>query len=349
MNIKSIFKRKEKINFENSPVQRFIEEKNNNDLYQIYYLDKKVDIFIDWWKNSLEGNYPIDYTEEDLRKLIEDVAEWYENIYPDYCLNGSINQIPRDHINDLLNNRLLEKERELFLKPKYPKYVRLWTIPNNITTNTCVGEIRFYLNDDGIVKDIDKPFVFNDHFFRPEEFIGKDIDKVAKILRMYHKASYAQLRDFNFTSMRYKDETTFNNLLLNSIMYRIIEKGKGNFGAKRGYLFAKEFRRNLDIPMSYGIDMNDPYMNKFIIDYLNNGGNNRLLCFIDYKNRLVDKENHLDVNYLSEIQKKINQEEYELYQRFVKVLKSQIDEETIQKEEIGIEKHLKKVNNKNKL
>ena len=38
---------------------------------------------------------------------------------------------------------------------------------------------------------------------------------------------------------------------LNCVMYRIIERGGNRIGPRRGFLFAKEFGRNIDIPMIF--------------------------------------------------------------------------------------------------
>ena len=56
--------------------------------------------------------------------------------------------------------------------------------------------------------------------------------------------------------------------MLDAVMYRIIERGGNRMGPRRGFLFAKEFGRNIDIPMMYGVDYSDPGLRSFIIEYI---------------------------------------------------------------------------------
>ena len=63
--------------------------------------------------------------------------------------------------------------------------------------------------------------------------------------------------------------------ILDTIMYRIIENGGKYYGPRRAYLFAKEFDRNTDLPISYGDS-------GLIGEYLEHGGNGELICYPKY-------------------------------------------------------------------
>lgn len=322
MNIKNRFSKKETINknfFENGPVQKFLEGKKEekSDIYKILYLDEKIKLFINWWKNNLEGIYPIDYTERRLRILVEDVVMFYESIYPDDLVNEAIKKGKKNHINQLMNDYLNKQDAELLLEPSYPKYVTLSLIENNGIN----GNIRIYLTKDGIVENMSNSFSFNNTFFKKDFFNGKDINKVLEILKRYHKETYAQTINIVSSITEYNNKIIFKNMLLDTIMYRIIESGNVNFGAKRAYLFACEFKRNKDMPISYGAYMSDPYLNDFIEEYLKNGGNSQLLCFVNYKT-CVKENRELDIEYLDNIYKTLNEEAYELYQKFISSMKT---------------------------
>ena len=69
-------------------------------------------------------------------------------------------------------------------------------------------------------------------------------------------------------------------------MYRIIERGGNRFGPRRAFLFAKEFGRNIDVPMMYGVDTSDPGLRYFMNEYLKAGGNPENV----YVRQILDKE-----------------------------------------------------------
>lgn len=74
--------------------------------------------------------------------------------------------------------------------------------------------------------------------------------------------------------------------MLNCVMYRIISRGGYRIGPRRGFLFAKEFNRNIDIPMMYAEYEYDSGLRLFINEYLKAGGSKDLKCYIGYYNRI---------------------------------------------------------------
>ncbi len=60
-------------------------------------------------------------------------------------------------------------------------------------------------------------------------------------------------------------ERTGETVNLN-VLRRIIERGRNRVGARRGVLFAKEFRMDVNLPMSYAIDWSDPYLHDYLMD-----------------------------------------------------------------------------------
>ena len=88
--------------------------------------------------------------------------------------------------------------------------------------------------------------------------------------------------------------------MLNCVMYRIIDRGGNRIGPRRAFLFAKEFRRNIDIPMMYGIDRSDPGLRLFINEYIKAGGSKNLMCYEDYffKSSKEDQLNTITIQEL---------------------------------------------------
>ena len=73
-------------------------------------------------------------------------------------------------------------------------------------------------------------------------------------------------------------------------MYRIIERGGNRIGPRRAFLFAKEFNRNIDIPMMYGVDTSDPGLKQFVDEYIKAGGSKDLVCYGNYFSRSSKNE-----------------------------------------------------------
>lgn len=124
-------------------------------------------------------------------------------------------------------------------------------------------------------------------------------------------------------------------------MYRIIERGGNRIGPRRAFLFAKEFGRNIDIPMMYGVDYSDPGLRRFMNEYIKAGGSKDLICYVGYFSR-ASKNEKIDIVSMQELIQSIHNdcatkytpEETKLYQRMVNALASQIDKDEIKKEEV---------------
>ena len=78
--------------------------------------------------------------------------------------------------------------------------------------------------------------------------------------------------------------------ILDCAMYRIIERGENRIGPCRAFLFAKEFGRNIDIPMMYAVDRSDPGLRLFMNEYIKSGGSKDLECYVGYFSRASKKE-----------------------------------------------------------
>ena len=121
-------------------------------------------------------------------------------------------------------------------------------------------------------------------------------------------------------------------------MYKIIERGGNIIGPRRGYLFAKEFNRNLDIPMMYGASTYDSKNVDFANQYLDDGGNSDLECYNNYflrdnkaNLRLVSVEDIINEREIA----RINYDEY-VYEN--EMIKQEKELEEIKRELEKIEK-----------
>ena len=78
-----------------------------------------------------------------------------------------------------------------------------------------------------------------------------------------------QLKTIGFAIKDFENKTYQKEEMLNCVMYRIIERGGNRIGPRRAFLFAKEFGRNIDIPMIYGVDSSEPGLRNFMNEYIN--------------------------------------------------------------------------------
>ncbi len=331
-------------------------------------LNDKVDEFISWYfKNMVKGYYTDigEYHQPiEMRNFIEKMAVWYELRYPDYEINrlmpgsnqentkiGDVMFNKNRYINEQLDEnsdaKVLDwnefyntkafidslpwEERCLFQKPKYKDlvYVKPYC---NFT--------HLHLSSNGIVEESEGFGNYTNFKVKDKEIEKMHVEDVVKLLKergiILPNDNELEKTIDNVRKRNYQKEG-----MLNCVMYRIIERGGNRFGPRRALLFAKEFGRNINVPMMYGIDYSDPGLRNFINEYIKAGGSKGLICYVGYFSRSSKNER---VNLVS-IQKliksihndcitKYTPEEVELYQRMVNVLSSQINIDEIKKEEV---------------
>lgn len=322
----------------------------------IVILNDRVNRFIKWYKkNIVDASLPtisIYAQEESMRNLIEKFAVWYEIKYPDALINEKI----ANKDDDSRFNRDAYFSKEAFMK-SLSKEEKI------ILENLNYPEIVYWnLNYRGIHVHIDsKGFVTCAEFLemlvpgmKDEEFIGKHITEVYEILKS-NVLEVPSTCEFSKVIKEHNDWEYQKEEFLNCVMYRILERGVEKMGAKRAYLFAKEFNRCKDIPMAYGVDLNDPELRVFINRYLLDGGTSSLNCYVgyNYHNSKINAITPLSIAEL--LKRKINGEENfytleerNLQARLVGSLANNINEEKLQeyirqqRTERKLEKSLKK-------
>lgn len=340
-------------------------------------LDDKVDNFIDWYfENMIKGHYTDvgEFQEpNDMRNFIEKMAVWYELRYPDYEVNKLMHCCSQEkknineemfvnnpmtsemingsdtlwsewserilhsmHWDDFYNakafiNSLPDDEKKYLLKAKYSNFAYI----DSIHSDACL-----YLTSNGFVDEARGFEKYTNYKIKDSELKGMHIKDVVKLM----DEKGISLPDGNgleenikfFENLNYqKDE------MLNCVMYRIIERGGNRIGPRRALLFAKEFGRNIDIPMMYGVDYSDPGLREFVNEYIKAGGFKDLLCYEGYFSR-ANKEENMNTVSVRELIKDIDNdcvtkytpEETALHQRFVNALSNQIDREKLKKEEV---------------
>ena len=287
---------------------------------EIVDLKEKVDMFIYWYyRNMVSGKYTIRGLVDkpiEMRNFIEKMAVWYELRYPSYEINRLMPGSDQEqsiiddimfkdnvYLNETLGidndakdlkwskfydfntffKSLPSEEAYLLTKPTYPNHIYL-------------GESCYlYLDSYGYVQRAKGLSEYTGSIIGEDDVEGLHIKDVAKLLKMTNVNNNNIVNTIEYFDKRcYQLEKT-----LDAVMYRIIERGGNRIGPRRGLLFAKEFGRNIDIPMMYGIDRSDARLENFINEYINAGGNENLICYEDYFR--TSAKSNLDTISISEI------------------------------------------------
>lgn len=343
--------------------EQLVNEHKNNVLKNVD-LDDKVDAFIKWHYENMVKEYYADIREyhklRDMRNFIEKMAVWYELRYPDYEINRLMHCCEQEqinindvmfrnnfYVNDLLDEKsdikeldwdefyntnvfiksLPWEERYVFSKPRYKNIVYL---------KPKSGSAHLHLTNNGIVEMADYVYNWTNGVIKDEELEGLHVRKVVELF----KERGIKLPESNELEETIKNVDNWiyqKEEMLNSVMYRIIERGGNRIGPRRAFLFAKEFKRNIDIPMMYGIDLSDSGLRLFINEYLKAGGSKDLECYVGYYSR-IRKDEKLDTVSIYELMLensyKYTPEEDALHQKLVNILATQIDQKELKQQEI---------------
>ena len=163
---------------------------------------------------------------------------------------------------------LSECEKTMLDKPRYPQLIYL------------VGDRGFHIHvgGDGTINDASDVWYergtgFSKFVIGSEVFEGHNISEMEELAK--ENGINLNLSNINKIVDNYTRSASIRNGLLDSIMYRIIEKSGKCYGPRRGVLFAREFERNVSVPVSYG----DATL---MMEYLANDGDENLVCFVNY-------------------------------------------------------------------
>lgn len=299
-----------------------------------FKLDYKIAKFIKWYGDT----YNI-YLAIDLKNFIEKMAVWYELRYPDYEINRILHCTGQESkkISQIMFNQnpyintLFDKNAEIraldwdefyntdsFIK-SLPSEERSFLDPPRYPSFVVVNSTSIYLTKDGFIKYIEK----DDH---SQSFTEKNIHLKEYVKNLKSKGILPENNELEVVINNYENNIYSREELLNSVMYKIIKRGGTRLGCRRAFLFAKEFDRDINIPMRYGIDFTDPGLRLFINEYLKAGGSKELICIVG------DPNNHGDLKTMSikeilQIKTCYTSEERDLHQRFVDILSNKANKD----------------------
>ncbi|MFI3307414.1 MAG: hypothetical protein R3Y21_02485 [Mycoplasmatota bacterium] len=295
-----------------------------------YSIDEKVDDFINWYdqthvfeKYTETGEY---LEPRNMQNLIEKMAVWYELKYPKEQVqqrfsNESNFLIPEGNFSyeDYLNTLDIKDKWFLYLGYSDIVYVNK-------------GQ-HLHLDRDGIVVgseviekiDFDAESKTRICYF---EFEGFHIFEVIEYLNLMGYPC-----EIPHEIKEYLEQKELKERFLDAVMLRIIDRGQNRIGPKRAFMFAQEFNRNIETPMSYGVDYSDPNLRYFICEYIKAGGDPNLTCLAGYGFRTSEKTPLKEVSIKELLNKtranalvEYTEEETELHQNFANQLTKQKEE-----------------------
>lgn len=349
--------------------------KKNDDLQEFRMediLDQKIESYFEWYRENILKHYCREEERENeiekLKKLIYKFVAWYEIRYPDYDLGDKI-PFPYSDDSKKMNEILKEEkqvsdefdwatfyDKKVFLKSLSIKEKML--ISNKYIFNGTRW-LHFKSQNDlsygiqvKLSKKMNVSYLFNITLNYSDEDLsnikGKNIDEAIQILKEH---GYELEKNDRIFLDYYNSKKENSCKILEAVMYSLMKSGGRYAGPRRALLFAKEFKLNLDIPMSYGIIMDDEDTLYLIDEYLKNGGHEDLICYVDsfIKDKNVMSLSDIIEKFLNdepsyEVQREISSRKYDLEEQLVTILNSQINSEELENERIRkyrIERKLK--------
>ena len=292
-----------------------------------------------------------------LRNLIEKMAVWYELRYPNdeicrmmYCepdtpsytdeilfksnpylkeMNLDFSQLEWEKFynRNAFFRTLSENEKDFVRKPHYGKSV--------IISEIFIGKVYLSLSNKDMVKSVNcwgtligDTALSNDTLLYPGvrvgDLIGLHIEDAYKLLK---EAGLPNLSCMEGIIQDYHTEVEQRDELLNAVMYRIIERGGNAIGPRRALIFAKEFDRDINIPMKYGVGHSDLAIRQFVSEYIKAGGSPDLECYLGYFQVDADKEElpTVSVREILEHNTIYTPEERELHEKLAGILRNRVD------------------------
>ena len=351
----------EEIANESEEYNDLIIEQENKRYDDFKTIDQQLEDYFKWYQDNI-----LDYQCRDeekneelkkLKKLISKFVAWYEIRYPDYELSC---MIPFPYSDDSFPmNEILKEEKqvsdEFDWATFYDKKVFLKSLSieekmliSNKYIFNGVRWLHFKSQNDllhgiqvKLSKKMNVSYLFNITLNSIEHLSnikGKNIDEAIQILKEHGYELEKNDRSF----LEYYNSKKENSCkILEAIMYSLMKSGGRYAGPRRALLFAKEFKLNLDIPMSYGVIMDDEDTLYLIDEYLKNGGSEDLTCYVESfrKDKKIMSLKDIIEKFLNdepsfEIKQELSERKYDLLERLVTSLNTYVASTDMQRQKI---------------
>ena len=305
-------------------------KENHGKKYIPVDLNEKINEFLCWYQDIIKCRYSdssyqhyyVSKKCEEVRNLIDTIAVWYKLRYPDSTISRIRkwgNRVKSENImfeDNSYIDALFDKKDDVRLLDWcdfYNPQVFIKSLPSEerkmlidteyYITHFDIDDYTVILtpNKDGRVKKVEiKTQDIFEYFKAHDDFIIKGDLKAKELIGLSFKEVHELLKKRGIKLQKnnqlardirdYDNSALLREGILDCAMYRIITMGGKYFGPYRAFLFAKEFGRNINIPMFFAVDRTDCNLREFIIEYLKAGGQKDLECYDGYFNRKSDIE-----------------------------------------------------------
>lgn len=281
MDIPNTDNKDEDISFEEVSAPSVVDESDSTEEID---LDKKVQSFLDDYRKTVHelmrsGEYAANLETVLMEAFVNKMAAWYEMVYPDDLLYWTFPtkyEDPHDFI-----CLLTDVEREALHKHRYRddyknddviKIRDIWF--DSIYSYVIVG-------DNAIIKEADDVYRYSKGRVDDSELIGLNLEEAAELL----KNADVDIDDSELACAikNHNKRLQLREDMLDAIMYKLIEHGTyNNTGCMRAYIFAKDFERDINIPIIYSRVTSSKAYREFINTYLHDGGDIDIEHYNDY-------------------------------------------------------------------
>lgn len=274
-------------------------------------LDDKVDEILSWYTDTFTKDKKTKVgafqSPNVLRNFIEKIAVWYELRYPEYEIENlySEDKTPSTISDMMFNQNSYVNEQfgytdgiraadwevfynaDVFFKSLSPLEKSYFAIPSYgklLYINPYYRYTCFHLDENGMVTKSEHMGEYSHGIIKDEELEGLHIRRARYLIKQRNVAIPSD-NQIDEAIAKVDNASRLGREILNCAMYRIIDRGGNRIGPRRALLFAKEFKLNVDVPMTYGVDDSDPELRMFINEYLKAGGSLDLVCYLNYFSR----------------------------------------------------------------
>lgn len=319
-------------------------------------LNEKIEDFLKEYRRDLIKDCNVTYVNtrvEEMKHLIDKMAVWYELRYSEEKLGRIFNyEVGEDnvdeimfkynpYVNDLLGedtdakemewdkfynaevfiNSLPYAEKKLFAEPKCRDFISI--SPMLDITPGLRATVFINVAENGKVVGTDLISFATEGKIKNDELVGLTLKEVVDL---FEERGFKLNNDSDLikASNNYQRQVNRKNGMLDCVMYKLIERDDYS-GSLRAYLFAKEFGRDKDIAIKYGVNIVADGSKELVNQYLNEGGKKDLTCYPLYP--YFDKDKSVSLNELYSEPYFYNyqtEEEKELHQRLVNALATQL-------------------------
>lgn len=264
----------------------FIKEKEYDPNEEID-LNKRFDYFLDEYYKFVydkKAQYIGNCEKTLMEAFIGKIVAWYETTYTDDDLFyefPSKYKNPREFI-----TTLNAYEREYLHKHNYRDDLQDGEcIYLNNDSIDYLMHARLFVSASGIITEIENIHKFSGKRVQESELIGLKLDDAVEVF----KKAGVRIENTKLAKIvnDHNKRLELREKMLDAIMYKLIEHGVyNNAGCMRAYIFAKDFGRDICIPVKYSYIESSKAYREFINAYVHDGGS---LDMEHYGNYFLDK------------------------------------------------------------